>query len=62
MVSCLIAVANMFSNRVLLLNENHCLCLGAVNFVGLIDYQVFTMKLPFGEMILEQISPYFGHY
>ena len=33
-----------------------------VSFVGLGDFRVFTMTLPFGERILEQISPYFGHY
>ena len=33
-----------------------------INFVGLIDFQIFTIKLLFGEVILEQISPYFGCY
>ena len=33
-----------------------------VKFVGLIDFQIFTIKLLFGEIILEQISPCFGCY
>ena len=33
-----------------------------VNCAGSTDFQVLTIKSPFGEKILVQISPYFGHY
>ena len=33
-----------------------------VKFVGFIDFQVSAMKMPFGEKILEHISPNFEHY
>ena len=30
--------------------------------MGLIDFQVFTMKMPFGGKIREHMSLYFEHY
>ena len=62
MASCLGAAAIMLSNRVVLWNGKKCLKFKIVNFVGLIDFHFFTIKLPFGEIILEQISPYFGYF
>ena len=32
-----------------------------VNCAGSTDFQVLTIKSPFGENILGQTSPYFGH-
>ena len=32
-----------------------------VNCAGSTDFQILTIKSPFGEKILRQISPYFGH-
>ena len=62
MASCLIAVATMFFNRVIIWNGGHCLRFRMVSLIGGRAFLFFTMILPFGGKILDQTFLSFEHY